>query len=689
MTAVVKRATDAPRPGGVLLGRNVRTGNVFTLAPEDRTTHAQIVGASRTGKTNFLEVMIRQDILEYGGGRRGITVIDPHGDMFTSLVAWIAENRIWHYRKIHILDPTDASAAFSLNPFVALANFDRTTLSELLTNATLAAFGQHAVTDTPMIAEVLQELYSAHGALGLPFSDATDFIYRGREKIREHHLERLGELDPEGADFWRDLERLPASRRDEYLAPVRRRLRPFLRSPYTRRIFSQTGRALDLAAAMDEGDVILVNLKPGPNLSGDAARLLGALLVNEAYTACFRRQNRLQHFLYLDECARFLSTDVARILDESRKFGLSMILAHQHLSQLREAGEHIFRSVMTNTLVKVVFGGLDPEDAEYMAKLVFRGTLNLQRPKERLYRPTAVGNELVRLNNESMSMSMSQTRGATWSRGTSVGESSSETESQSRTNSKAWSHTESSSASEADSWSQSHGETASTARIDTASSSSSRSRGATYEPNFLGVPGDETVFSEGSSSGAGRASGTVMSRGTTDTYTTGGSTTQSHGVADTETTGIAVTEGTAKTMGRSRSESSELGGSTASTVGHSTSHGTSEAYVTRYELMPGPLWDLNEQLHVKGVALAHVPVGQAWVRIGGKRPRRLVLPYLGEQYVLPARVERVRRALLAATPFVAPAEQVDREYSEHRAKLTEAAAPTPVEEPETWREGGE
>lgn len=704
MTAVVKRGSGTPR-GGVLLGRNVRTSNLFTLAHEDRTTHAHVVGASRKGKSNFLEVMIRQDILEHDGVRRGITVIDPHGSMFTSLVAWIAEHRIWRYRKIRILDPTDASAAFSLNPFVALASFDRTTLSELLTNATLAAFGQHAVTDTPMIAEVLQELYSALGALELPFADATDFIYRGREKIREHHIRRLDELDPEGADFWRDLERLPTSRRDEYLAPVRRRLRPFLRSPYTRRIFSQTERALDLAAAMDAGDVILVNLKPGPNLSSDAARLLGALLVNEAYTACFRRQNRLQHFLYLDECARFLSTDVARILDESRKFGLSMILAHQHLSHLREAGEHIFRSVMTNTLVKVVFGGLDPEDAEYMAKIVFRGTLNLQRPKERLYRPTAVGNELVRLKNESFGTSTSQTRGTNWSRGTSAGESSSETESRSRTKSKARSHTESRSVSETDSWSsthtdswsQSHGETASTAHIDTASSSSASSESVAYEPTFLPITGDALVMSEGNSMGQSHASGTVTSAGTSDTYTSGGSDsetvggsiTHSRGHADTEMTGIAVTRGTAKTEGHSTTVSSGSGGSTASTVGRSISHGSSEAFATRYELAPGPLWDLNEQLHTKSVSIAHVPVGQAWVRIGSKLPRRLVLPYLGEQYVLPTRVERVRRTLLATTPFVAPAEQVDREYIEHRAELTEAAAPQPVEEPENWREGGE
>ena len=101
---------------------------------------------------------------------------------------------------------------------------------------------------------------------------------------------------------------------------------------FVRRIFSQPTRALDLAAEMDRGSILLINLKPGPNLSADAARLLGALLVNEFYTSVFRRRkDGLQHYLYLDECQLFLTPDIARILDQARKFHLSMVLSHQHL----------------------------------------------------------------------------------------------------------------------------------------------------------------------------------------------------------------------------------------------------------------------------------------------------------------------------------------------------------------------
>jgi hypothetical protein len=48
-------------PGGVVLGRNVFTGNAFGIEADDRRGHMWVPGASGGGKSNYLEVMIRQD----------------------------------------------------------------------------------------------------------------------------------------------------------------------------------------------------------------------------------------------------------------------------------------------------------------------------------------------------------------------------------------------------------------------------------------------------------------------------------------------------------------------------------------------------------------------------------------------------------------------------------------------------
>lgn len=624
-------------PGGVVLGRNAFTGNVFGLEPDDRRGHMWVPGASGGGKSNFLEVMIRQDILQADGVPRGLVFLDPHGKTTESLLGWIAENRLHKHRTIRLIDLSDPSYAFSLNPFRSAAHFAKAVLADTVSTAIAQVFMARTLMEQPRTYALLWEMTHAIATLGITFCEGQDFIRRSdRRGVRHHLIERLGELDEDGADFWLDLEDLSPSRRHEFVEPLANRLRPFLRSPYVRRIFGQTGRTLDLAAAMDRGEIILINLKPGTYFSAIAARLIGTLLVNEFYTACFRRkkvgEKELPFYLYIDECQNYLSPDIARILDESRKFGLFLILAHQHLGHLREAGERLFRSVVTNTRTKAVFGGLDPDDAEYITRIIWRGQLDLQRFKPRLVRPAAVGHRLVWLEQEGESRGTAHAVGGSWSSG--------EAETRSRSDTSSWAHSSSTGRSVAD--------------VDMRSTSQGASSGEVFIPgDGILEPGRLVSESSGSNSGSGSSRGTVVSQS----------------ASETDTAGSSVSHG------RSTTRSSSRGGSVSDTVSHSLQHGRAQAFETIYDKVPGPIWDLNEQIHTHSVSLANVPIGQMHVRVGSKRPRRITVPYVGDSQTLPEQVARIREKLLRSTPFVTTGEQAGIEYREYRAGLLAAAAP--------------
>ena len=106
-----------------------------------------------------------------------------------------------------------------------------------------------------------------------------------------------------------------------------------------------------------------------------------------------------------------MSDDFARILDQTSKYGLRLILSHQHLSQLRRYGEHILMSVMTNARTKAVFGGLSYADAETLVRDVFPGdNINLQEWKSKLTRPAVV--RYVRTWFKSLAESIGQNWGA-------------------------------------------------------------------------------------------------------------------------------------------------------------------------------------------------------------------------------------------------------------------------------------
>jgi len=106
-------------------------------------------------------------------------------------------------------------------------------------------------------------------------------------------------------------------------------------------LFSAARRArsaFDLRQVMDESRILLVNLAKG-KIREDSAGLRGALLVSRIGLAALSHaelgeENRWDFHVYLDEFQNFTTLRLANRLSELRKYRVSLILAHQYLSQL-------------------------------------------------------------------------------------------------------------------------------------------------------------------------------------------------------------------------------------------------------------------------------------------------------------------------------------------------------------------
>jgi hypothetical protein len=704
-----------PTRGGLFLGSNYYTENRFSVDPRWRQGHLHVLGGSGKGKSVFLSSSALQDILHSGG----MTYIDPHGDEIQErILPLVARYDLHRKRTIRSIDPTNPEFAFSFNPLLA-PGFDRAANVDLVVKALMQAWGEDDLHAAPQTTEVLEELCTALAALGLPLADASDFLYRtSHERVRAAHLERLAELEPECWAFWHDLEGLKSGqRRDEYLAPVRRRMRQLFRSPYMRRIFSHTDRTLDLAAEMDEGAIILVNLKPGKLLSHTAARIVGTLLLNEYYTAAVRRQTRIPHYVYLDECQLYLTPDVARILEECRKRAVYLCLAHQTLSQLRDAGERIYGAVMTIPLVRVVLGGLPPEDAELMAQHIFRGTLDLQRAMPRHLRKAAAGNELVWLQQRSVTTGTNRSVGTTRSSGESTSEGEADTKSTSKgvtrstgtssSTTRNWARSRGTAFTQSESagshWSVTKGQSLSLTKSTSSSESDQEGETKARGPAPWPLIGDMETVSASSGRSAGRTKGEARQEATSESRSRGGSKSEgtartaseseTEGESDTTGTSEGVAEthsaGSAQTKSRSKTKSTGTSTSTSEGTSYGETAGESQAYITRYETQAGQLYSLGDQIHMKGAAIGLLSVGEAWVRIANMRPRRLKLHMVKVPPVAPRILERVVREILSKTPWVAPVAAVEEAYRAHRLALETPPASGDHEEEEedgpTWR----
>jgi hypothetical protein len=83
-----------------------------------------------------------------------------------------------------------------------------------------------------------------------------------------------------------------------------------------------------------------VNLSKG-RIGEDNCSLLGAMIVTKIQLAALSRgdlpeNKRGSFYLYVDEVHNFLTLSFADILSEARKYGLSLVLAHQYIEQLDE-----------------------------------------------------------------------------------------------------------------------------------------------------------------------------------------------------------------------------------------------------------------------------------------------------------------------------------------------------------------
>lgn len=377
-----------------------RRGRTLTLSAEERSRHVHIVGASGTGKSKLMESMIRQDIL----AGRGLCLIDPHGTLADAIVQFCASRGLQGARRIHVIEPADAAWSVGFNPLRLDGVTEAAARVDAMVSACAQVWGGENATSTPLLKKCLRAVFYALAVREQTLLEAVELINSTDPRATRRLLtENLPDYVFDS--LWRDFNGLSRREFAEQFASTNNRLIEFLSSPIVRRIVGQREHALDLKRIMDNGEILIVNLAPRSSLSSDNARLLGTLLTSELFLLALARDSdmarRRPFYLYIDECYDYLTSDIERMLDQTRKFGLHLVLAHQRLGQLRDRSEAIYNGVMGGGQTKIVFGGLEDDDAEIMARQIMRDSFNLERPKRVLDKPVVVDEVPFWLESES------------------------------------------------------------------------------------------------------------------------------------------------------------------------------------------------------------------------------------------------------------------------------------------------
>lgn len=313
--------------------------HLVSIPVGDLKTHALLIGATGSGKTNCIHHLIAQDVIE----GHSFAVLDLRGDLVAGALEICAGRVDPHL--VRLLNLREGAGACGFDPlsgsgepyFRALGVLDAVAnqseswgvqLAETLRNALmLLAEGERALTD-------LDRLFH-------------DRSFRS-SLLRHCQSESVG-------GFWTRFDELSSEKRATLAMPVLNKVSALTATEGLRRVLGHPA-PMDLGAHLaTEGSVLLVSLA-ADQLHG-AGRMMGRLVLSSVCREIFSRvgdaeSRRNPVRLYVDEFEHFGTEEFETVLAEGRRFGFTLVLAHQTLCQL---SPRLRSLVLGNVGVKLVF----------------------------------------------------------------------------------------------------------------------------------------------------------------------------------------------------------------------------------------------------------------------------------------------------------------------------------------------
>jgi type IV secretory pathway TraG/TraD family ATPase VirD4 len=331
---------------------------------KDRAVHMYVIGASGSGKTKFLEFPIQQDV-RLGNG---FGIIDPHGDLIEETKGFLAE----YYRKtqdesifdrVVVIDPTDPKYTVAFNVLEIPEGVEPIEQAQELIMVFKRIWGDSW---GARMEDLLRNSLIALGQADLTLVHLPQFLtqqaFRSQVMTKvSHQLTRL---------YFERFDSLSKANQLQWTDPVSNKVNAFLADERISQMLSQPKSTINLREIMDKQKILLIKLNKGK--LRQSSDLLGSLFMAKIQLAAFSRTDipeaaRVPFYLYIDEFQNFASETFGVVLSEVRKYGLSLIMAHQTLEQIPTDLRSI---ILGNTGIQVDFR-MNRKDAELLAKEAF------------------------------------------------------------------------------------------------------------------------------------------------------------------------------------------------------------------------------------------------------------------------------------------------------------------------------
>lgn len=346
---------------------------------DDPFTHTLIIGPTRCGKTStVLLPAVHEMLLERKrGGKVGFTVIEPKGD----LVKEIYEIAVGMGMKddVVFLDPTDENS----HKFNVMFGDEETVVEATVAvlksmfGKTEEFFGLVQEASTRNVVALLKRLYKNNMDILTVLDNLRDLsVLKASLDSYKIHVNALDEITK-----FIEFELLGtgqmAEKYRQFITGLRVQLTNLVSNGTLRKVITGYNSDLNIDRHLEEGKILLVNTAMG--LLGNSGDAFGTFISMHMQLGTFRRKGseftRIPHYLIIDEYAQYINPDVVRFLSVAASYRVAFIGALQSFSQLEVAAGDKDAKTIRNAIIntarnKIVFGGVEFEDAEYASKIM-------------------------------------------------------------------------------------------------------------------------------------------------------------------------------------------------------------------------------------------------------------------------------------------------------------------------------
>lgn len=350
-----------------VFAKNIYRGveTLIGIKNEDLVRHCILQGITGTGKSEFIKSLM----LNFVKSGKGLVLIEPHGKLANEFLELIPEERKKDVIYFDLFD--EFPPAFN---FCKVFKRDGVSMEDAIEKTT------DSVTEIFKVKfheawSNKNEYYVENGiktVIELQEGNILDIqrLFTDKE-FRTYAISKI--KDPQVKQFWKtefteDAKGNLSTSTQSTVLSVMYKLGKFLNSKKMLRSIAQQD-SIDFKKALDENKIIIFKFSK-EDMSEDRINFLGSIAIKLLVDAGFTRKKEMRKVPYLmviDEAQNFISPSMLTILDELRKFGLTLFLMHQRKDQLNKV-EGLADALYNNVGTMMTFTVGQP-DAPYFEKI--------------------------------------------------------------------------------------------------------------------------------------------------------------------------------------------------------------------------------------------------------------------------------------------------------------------------------